>query len=193
MSGTALKTNGNDITMDRLIATIREFGGKNVTLPQVPPNNIAAFLPTGTLLDNTGATDVSALIKTAHDVAQAAGYRTMWFPPGTYYAPTLSAVADVIFVGPGVLTGAYRKWIFPEATRPSELLYGDVRTSHRRRFDQAVAAATPSQPAIIVLMGSFLRDEVVAVQYRVYPHYRPMNARGGVRGLRSGVQQRQQR
>jgi hypothetical protein len=152
MSAT-LSVNGQEMTMDRLIATIQKYGGKNVALPQVPPNNIYAFLPTGTLVDNTGGTDVSSLIKTAHDAAQAAGWRTMWFPVGTYYAPTLSAVADVIFVGPGVLTGAYRKFVFPEGTRPSELLYGDVCSSHRRRFDQAVAAATPSQPAVIVLMG----------------------------------------
>jgi hypothetical protein len=161
----SLSVNGQLMTMDRLIATIQKYGGKNVSIPQVPPNNLYAFLPTGTLVDNTGSTDVSALIKTAHDAAQAAGWRTMWFPVGTYYAPTLAAVGNVIFVGPGVLKGAYRKPIIPEAIYPGELTNNDMMPIHRKRWDQAVGAATKTQPAILVLIGDSTTEIGAPIDY----------------------------
>jgi lysophospholipase L1-like esterase len=145
---------GQILTAQTLAAIIGSGGGGISYVP----NDVRNFIGAGNTLDNTGATDMSALIETAHNNAQAAGFRTMWFPPGNYLAATLNSVGNVIFMGPGVLVGAYRKRITPENTFVGVPSRFDIQPAHRKRFDQAVAAATPSNPAVVVLFGDSTTD-----------------------------------
>jgi lysophospholipase L1-like esterase len=115
-------------------------------------NNVLDYLGPHTLAGD-GTTNDTAAIKHAHDAAFAAGLRTLYFPPGTYFAPDLLHVGNVIFEGPGKLAGTYRKRIIPAATPAAEPSRFDLTAAHRRRWDQAVAAARPENPAVLVLMG----------------------------------------
>ncbi len=103
--------------------------------------------------DTTGRIDCSDAIRAAHDAAAALGFRYLWFPPGDYFAPTLTGCGNVIFIGPGRLIGAYRKHIIPEHLPPRPFYSDVVPLTHLRNFLAAVAAATPSNPAVVVGMG----------------------------------------
>ena len=105
------------------------------------------------VLDRTGVRNCSAEISAAHDAAHAAGHRYLFFPPGTYAAPDLSSCGNVFFVGPGVLTGAYHKHVFPLLQSTLPLQSGITPSLHLRHFLAAVASATPDRPAIVVGMG----------------------------------------
>jgi lysophospholipase L1-like esterase len=151
---------GQILTAQRLLALV----GGSASGSGYVPNDVRNFIGNAAL-DNSGVTDVSALIKTAHDAAFAAGFRTLWFPPGRYNAANLDAVGNVIFVGPGVLvnldvnTGSgYRKRIIPENTFVGFPSRFDITATHRKRLDQAVAAATPTSPAVVVLFGDSTTD-----------------------------------
>lgn len=136
--------NGQILTAQRLQA-IGGGGSGGIT----PANNIYNFSNP----DNTGGTDTSAAVKAAHDAAFAAGYRYLYFPLGTYNCASLSACGNVIFVGPGKITGAYRKYVIPEHATQQVLYSGVVPSQHLKVFNAAVAAATPSAPAIVALWG----------------------------------------
>lgn len=58
------------------------------------------------------ANDTSEL-QSLHDAAKARGDRFAYLTTGTYDAPSLIDVSDVIFVGEGSLTSAYRKRVIP--------------------------------------------------------------------------------
>lgn len=97
------------------------------------------FVPLATDYGVVGnGTDVSVALKAMHDALATAGHRYAWFPPGTYYAPTATNLGDVIFVGPGVLSGAYRKHIIPFHAGHKHIL-GEVSPAHLTRFHAASA------------------------------------------------------
>ena len=104
--------------------------------------------------DRTGATDCSVAIKAAHDAAFALGVRYLFFPRGTYFAPTLAACGNVIFVGDGILTGAYRKTIFPVHTEARPVVLGDISpTWHAPALNAQAKVATTGNPVVILLLG----------------------------------------
>lgn len=141
--------NGQIATTQRLNA----LGGSGMV---GRPDSILNFLE-GANLDGTGATDMSSVITTAANAAVRAGYRTLWFPPGKYLASSLVTAgnnnSNIFFIGPGVLVGAYRKRIIPEGSMTGMPCRGDITSQHRKRLDQAISAATPTSPAVIVLFG----------------------------------------
>lgn len=102
-------------------------------------------------------TDDTWTIRAAHDAVKAAGGRYLYFPRGTYYAPNLGQVGDVIFIGEGQLKGAYRKQIIPPTARSVTVPSGVNPAVHLRRF---AATANP----VVVLFGdsSLTSSDVVS-------------------------------
>lgn len=118
----------------------------------VPEDDIRAYVPA---IDQTGTIDVSGLIKSAHDAAQTAGRTTMYLE-APYLAPTAMFLGNVHFrtrSGRGQLIGTYRKQVLP-ANLPSLPALPDlVPERHLARFSAAVAAASPSNPAVLAYMS----------------------------------------
>ena len=105
-------------------------------------------------IDQTGLHDSSAGIQAAHDLVVRQGGRYLNFPSGTYLAPALRSVGNVIFVGDGTLASAYRNRIVPTWAQPGQPSQNDVVPArHYQRFLQAVAAATPDRKASYLLVG----------------------------------------
>lgn len=75
-----------------------------------------------------------------HDAAKARGNRFAYLTTGTYYAPSLSNVADVIFVGEGTITGAYRKRVIPRHAPTPPAPVSGVRP--KIHLSQAAAAGS---------------------------------------------------
>jgi len=102
---------------------------------------------------NDGVTDDSAIVKTAHDAIAAAGGRFLFFPAtANIYAPTLLYVSNVIFVGPGRLTGAYRKQVIPLTSSMKTLPVGSL-APFLKNFNARVRNATAGAPAIFAIIG----------------------------------------
>lgn len=94
-----------------------------------------------------GARDESGALKAAHDAAKAAGARQLYIPEGVIRAPSAANLGDVIFVGPGKLSGTYRKRVIPVGTGPRYIEEADmVPALHLTRFARAAAP-------IVVIMG----------------------------------------
>lgn len=92
-----------------------------------------------------GIVDDSVALKAAHDAAVAAGVRYVSIPPKmTIYAPSASQLGNVIFVGDGAITGAYRKKLVPVGTQTMEVPGGVIPAIHMRQF-----ASTPNPVAVI--------------------------------------------
>lgn len=60
-----------------------------------------------------GVSNDTSELKALHDAALARGDRYAYLTGGTYDAPSLTDVGDVIFVGEGTITSAYRKRVIP--------------------------------------------------------------------------------
>jgi hypothetical protein len=72
-----------------------------------------------------GVTDDSVAIKAAHDAAYAAGVREVYCAR-RYYAPSAYNLGNVIFRGPGSLSGTYLKQVFPLSLRPAQMPGGGI-------------------------------------------------------------------
>src|ERR1700710_87759 len=109
-----------------------------MTDPVAPPGlpDAAEYLPCARDFGVRGdGSDESVAIRSAHDRVRETGGRFLWFPPGHYHAPSLVRAGDVIFVGEGRLTGAYRKSIVPPWAPAGGLVRSDIRPHrHLRRF-----------------------------------------------------------
>lgn len=117
-----------------------------------PANDIRAFVPD---IDLTGVADESIRLKAAHDACAAAGFTEM-FIEGPINAPTALFLGNVHFrslSGKGRLIGTYRKRVIPMAAQSLPTLGDLVPATHLARFNAAVAAASPSDPAIITYMS----------------------------------------
>jgi hypothetical protein len=93
-----------------------------------------------TTLDLTGGTDNTAQLQPGVVAAATAGVRYLYFPGYIFNAPGLVSAGQVIFVGPGKLTGAYRKRIIP-VHAGTKTVSGDVSPSrHLKNLNAAVKA-----------------------------------------------------
>ncbi|MCF3935388.1 SGNH/GDSL hydrolase family protein [Acuticoccus sp. M5D2P5] len=117
-----------------------------------PEDDIRAFAPG---IDLTGTIDESAALKGAHDAAAAAGLTSLYIE-GPINAPSAIFLGDVHFrtrTGKGRLIGTYRKRVIPETAAPLAALNDVVPETHLAAWNAAVAAATPSAPAILCYMS----------------------------------------
>ncbi len=121
--------------------------------------------------------DESVAIKAAHDAAFALGARTLHFGPGTYNAPSAANLGNIIFIGEGTLTGAYRKQIIPAgAPNPPTFERGIRPASHLPTF---IAAANPvvlilgdsiTTPSDQIDASSYISRRILAKLKREYPN-----------------------
>jgi hypothetical protein len=140
-----------------LITTLTYVDSTHVTLGAAAT---AALATQGTFWYGT---DNSAAIKAAHDSAYAAGERYLYFPAGNYFAPNLSACGNVIFVGPGVLIGAYRKQIIPlSGPAPYRFNRGVRASAHMSTF---LAAGSPKVAFVGDSIGTSIANNVTGSSY----------------------------
>ncbi|MFC6790581.1 SGNH/GDSL hydrolase family protein [Methylobacterium komagatae] len=107
-----------------------------------------------------GVTDDSAAIKAAHDNAFSQGVRTVYCAK-QYYAPSLSACGNVIFVGQGTLLGGYRKQIIPLNTPGPQTFERGVRPSKLSKF---IAAASP----VVLVVGDSITTKSDQISGTLY-------------------------
>lgn len=129
-------TSANDGTGDSLRTAFTKTNANFTELYNM--QETASILNYGSPARN-GLTDDSAVIASADVAAAADGFRYLYFPAGTYYAPSLTTNPLCIWVGPGVLRGSFNRSIAPvhAPTFPASLSQDIIPSQHLKAFSRA--------------------------------------------------------
>lgn len=103
-------------------------------------------------IDMTGATDMSAKVKAAHDLAVSRGIRYVHVD-GRPLCPSAERIGEVIWIGTGELVGNRRRVAPAHAGRARPELHTLIPSVHLPQFLARLQTATPENPLIWVITG----------------------------------------